>query len=74
MKRNRTCNLHEIRHIRRREEKGVFLNVEGRVLGARRALSQTLRSVFSNVEGHVSDLRGAKITDKRGERTRRGKS
>ena len=50
------------------------MNVEGRVLGARRVLSQTLRGVFSNVEGHVSDLRGAKIPDKRGERTRKERS
>lgn len=50
------------------------MNVEGRVLGARRVLSQTLRGVFSNVEGHVSDLRGTKIPDKGGERTRRERS
>ena len=50
------------------------MNVEGRVLGARRALSRTLKGMVSNVEGHVSDLRGTKITDKRRERTRREKS
>lgn len=50
------------------------MNVEGRVLGARRALSRTLKGMVSNVERRVSDLREAKITDKRGERTRRERS
>ena len=52
----------------------MFLNVEGRGLGARRALSRTLKGMVSNVERRVSDLREAKITDKRGERTRREKT
>jgi len=52
----------------------VVLNVEGRVLGARRALSRTLKGMVSNTERRVSDLREAKITDKRGERTRRERS
>lgn len=50
------------------------MNVEGRGLGARRALSRTLKGMVSNVERRVSDLRGTKIPDKRGERTRREKS
>ena len=50
------------------------MNVEGRVLGARRALSRTLKGMVSNVERRVSDLRGTKIPDKRGERTRRERS
>ena len=52
----------------------MVLNVEGRVLGARRALSRTLKGMVSNTERRVSDLREAKITDKRGERTRRERS
>lgn len=50
------------------------MNVEGRVLGARRACSRTLKGMVSNVERRVSDLKGTKIPDKGGERTRREKS
>lgn len=74
MRRNGNCNCHETKHIQRHKKKGVFLNIEGRVLGARRALSRTLKGMVSNVERRVSDLREAKITDKRGERTRRERS
>lgn len=50
------------------------MDIEGHGLGARRALSQTLKGVFSNAKGRVQDLRGTKITDKRGERKRRERS
>ena len=50
------------------------MNVEGRVLGARKALSRTLKGMVFNTERRVSDLRGTKIPDKRGERTRRERS
>lgn len=50
------------------------MNVEGRGLGARRAWSRTLKGMVSNVERRVSDLKGTKIPDKRGERTRRERS